>query len=108
MFLLLSGLKPNKSLCETADIGILKGVSLALCGMNCIDLTPPKICGIHFSYNKKFETEKNFIKHVRKIEKVLKKNAKFDCGRKNYYFQWRSNGNYQRTKQNTKIIYLEW
>ena len=42
MFLLLSGLKPNKSLCETADIGILKGVSLALCGMNCIDVNPPK------------------------------------------------------------------
>ena len=27
--------------------------------------------GIHFFYNKKFETEKNFIKHVRKIEKIL-------------------------------------
>ena len=26
---------------------------------------------MHFSYNKKLETEENFIRHVRKIEKVL-------------------------------------
>ena len=31
-----------------------------------------KILGIHFSYNKKLETEENFIRHIRKIEKVLK------------------------------------
>ena len=31
-----------------------------------------KILGIHFSYNKKHETEENFSRHVRKIEKVLK------------------------------------
>ena len=42
--------------------------------MDCIDLTKKtiKILGIHFSYNKKLETEENFIRHVRKIEKVLK------------------------------------
>ena len=28
--------------------------------------------GIHFSYNKKVENEENFIRHVQKIEKVLK------------------------------------
>ena len=52
----------------------LKGASLALYGMDCIDLTKKtiKILGIHFSYNKKLETEENFIRHVRKIEKVLK------------------------------------
>ena len=31
-----------------------------------------KILRIHFSYNKKHETEENFSRHVRKIEKVLK------------------------------------
>ena len=31
-----------------------------------------KIVGINFSYNKKLETEENFIRHFRKIEKVLK------------------------------------
>ena len=42
--------------------------------MGCIDLTKKtmKVLGIHFSYNKKLETEENFIRHVRKIEKVLK------------------------------------
>ena len=73
-FSLVFDLKPNEAKCEIAGIGVLKGVSLALCGMDCIDLTkkPIKISGIHFSYNKKLETEENFIRHVRKIEKVLK------------------------------------
>ena len=34
----LSGLKPNKSKCEIAGIGVLKGVKLALCGMRCVTL----------------------------------------------------------------------
>ena len=38
-FLLLHGLKLNTAKCEIAGIGVLKGVSLAFCGMNCIDLT---------------------------------------------------------------------
>ena len=42
--------------------------------MDCIDLTKKtiEVLGIHFSYDKKLETEENFIRHVRKIEKVLK------------------------------------
>ena len=73
-FSLVSGLKPNEGKCEIAGIGVLKEVSLALCGMDCIDLTKKtiKVLGIHFSYNKKLETEENFIRHVWKIEKVLK------------------------------------
>ena len=38
IFSTFSGLKPNKSRCETAGLGSLKGVKLALCGMECIDL----------------------------------------------------------------------
>ena len=38
-FSIYSGLKPNKSKCKTAGIGVLKGVSIELCGMECIDLT---------------------------------------------------------------------
>ena len=47
---------------------------MALFGMDCIDLTKKtiKVLGIHLSYDKKLETEENFIRHVRKIEKVLK------------------------------------
>ena len=36
-FSLFSGLKPNKAKCEIADIGARKGISLAVCGMDCID-----------------------------------------------------------------------
>ena len=73
-FSIYSGLKPNKSKCEIAGTGILKGVSMELCGMKCIDLTKDsvKILGIHFSYNKKIENEENFIKLIKKNENVLK------------------------------------
>ena len=42
--------------------------------MDCIDLTKKtmKVLGIHFSRNKKLETEENVIRPVREIEKVLK------------------------------------
>ena len=73
-FSVYSGLKPNKSKCEIDGIGALKGVSVELCGMKCIDLTKNSvtILGIHFSYNKKIENEENFIKLIKKIENVLK------------------------------------
>ena len=73
-FSLVSGLKPNEVKCEIAGIGVLKGVSLTLCGMDCIDLTKKtmKVLGKHFPNNKKIETEENFIRYVWKIEKVLK------------------------------------
>ena len=58
-FSLFSGLKPNKSKCEIEGIGVLKGVQVALCGMQCIDLNEStiKILGIHYSYNKTLENE---------------------------------------------------
>ena len=73
-FSIYSGLKPNKSKCEIAGIGVLKGVSMELCGMECIDLTKNsvKILGIHFSDNRKIENEENFIKLIKKIANVLK------------------------------------
>ena len=36
---LFSGLKINNEKCEIAGIGVKKGVKMALCGMECIDLT---------------------------------------------------------------------
>ena len=73
-FSIYSSLKPNKSICEIAGIGVLKGVVMELCGMECIDLikNSVKILGIHFSYKKKIENEENFIKLIKKIENVLK------------------------------------
>ena len=35
IFSSFSGLKPNKSKCEVAEIGALKGAKMALCGMKC-------------------------------------------------------------------------
>ena len=70
----LSQLKPNKSKCEIADIGALKGVQVALCSMGCIDLVYNivKILGIFCSYNDKLEIQENFKGHIIKIEKKLK------------------------------------
>ena len=71
--MLLSGLKTNTVKYETSDIGALKVVSLALCGMDCIDLTKKtKKNLVYIFLIKKLETEENFIKHVRKIVKTLK------------------------------------
>ena len=69
-----SRLKPNKSKREVAEIGVLKGVEMALCGMKCIDLrlNTVKILVICFSCNKKSENYKNFLKQITSIEKVLK------------------------------------
>ena len=33
-----SGLRPNLSKCEIADIGVLKGVKVVVCGIQCVDL----------------------------------------------------------------------
>ena len=59
-----SGLKPNKSKCEIAGIGVLKGVKVTLCGMRCVNLHEDaiKILGIHNSYNKQLENDENFKK----------------------------------------------
>ena len=71
-FSLFSGLKINNAKYEIAGICIKKDVKMALCGMNCIDLTEDviKILGIYFSYNKKLELEKNY--HIAKIQNILK------------------------------------
>ena len=69
-----SGLRLNTTKCEIAGLGVLKAVKMALCGMVCIDLTKEtiKILGIHYSYNKHIQVEKNFYDHVKAIETVLK------------------------------------
>ena len=47
---------------------------MALCGMECIDLTSDviKILGIYFSYNKSLEQENDFFNHTVKIQNILK------------------------------------
>ena len=69
-----SGLKPNKTKCENAGIGVLNGVQVALCGKKYVDLNDEtvKILGVHFSYNKNLEQDKNFSDHIIKVENILK------------------------------------
>ena len=73
-FSIFSVLKPNKSKCEIASICVLKGVQMALCGMECVNLNNNtiQIQGIHFSYNRSLENEKNYRRYCIKIEKLLK------------------------------------
>ena len=68
-----SGLKPNKTKCEIAGIGVLNGVQVALCGMKCVNLNNEtvKILGVHFSRNKNLEQDKNFSEHIVKIESIF-------------------------------------
>ena len=54
-FIFSSGIKINNTQCEIAGIGVKKGVTMALCGMKCFDLTNDviTISGIFFTSNKK-------------------------------------------------------
>ena len=49
-FSVFSGLKPNKSKCEIAGIGVLNGFQITLCDMECVNpkTNTIKILGIFF------------------------------------------------------------
>ena len=68
-----SRLKPSKTKCQIAGIGVLKGVQVALCGMKCVNLNNEtvKILSVHFSYNKNLKQDKFFSEHILKIESIL-------------------------------------
>ena len=69
-----SGLNINNAKCEIAVIGVKKGVKMAVCQIDCIDLTEDviEILGIYFSYIKNLEQEKCFLSHTVKIQNILK------------------------------------
>ena len=73
-FSIYSGLKPNKSKCEIAGTGVLKGVSMELCGMEYIDLTKNsvKFLGIHFSYNKQIKMKRTLLSLLKKLRMFSK------------------------------------
>ena len=74
IFSRFSGLRPNLSKCEIAGIGVLKGVNVAVCGIQCIDLILDsiKILGTHFSYNEKLKEERKFCLIIANTQRVLK------------------------------------
>ena len=69
-----SDLKPYISKCEVAGIGVLKGVKVAICGFQCINLKARaiKILGIYFSYDQNIQFQNNFNKVIMTITSVLK------------------------------------
>ena len=69
-----SGLKINKSKCEVAGIEVMKGVKVALCSAECVNLLTNaiKIFSIYFSYNKKLENEKSFLECITKVINIWK------------------------------------
>ena len=74
IFSRFSGLRPNLSKYEIAGIWVLKGVKVAACGIQCLDLVLDtiKILGMHFSYNAKLKEERNFCLIIANIQRVLK------------------------------------
>ena len=76
MFSLVSRLRPKTTKCKIVDIGTLKGVNVALCGMKCFNLTKEtvKILGAHFSDDKKLEHDMNFQSHIVKTDNWRKLN----------------------------------
>ena len=74
LFSSFSGLKPNISKCEICGLGPLKGVEMALCGMQLVDLTRDaiKILGLYFSYNINLMNQKNYCQVITNIYGILK------------------------------------
>ena len=57
-----------------AEIGALRGVKVAICGIKCIDLTKEaiKILEVFFSYDKNLQLQNKFRKTILNIERILK------------------------------------
>ena len=74
IFSRFSRLRPNFKNCEIAAIGILKGVKVAVYGIQCVDLVLDniKILGTHFSYNEKLKEEIIFFLIIANIQRALK------------------------------------
>ena len=74
LFSSFSGLKPNISKCEICELGPLKRVEMAVCGMQSVDLTRDaiKILGVYFSYNINLMNQKNYCQAVTNIHGILK------------------------------------
>ena len=57
---------PFLDLNKIAGVENLKGLSVAVCGMKCIDLTNKIVrsLGIHFSYDNNIQNIQNYMKHA--------------------------------------------
>ena len=73
LFSSFSALKSNISKCEICGLGPLKGVEMAACGMQSVDLTRDaiKIC-VYFSYNINLMNKKKYCHAITNIHGILK------------------------------------
>ena len=69
-----SGLKSNNAKCKIVCIRVLKVIEMVQRGMKCVNFKTVvlKIIGIHFSYDKKLEQEKNLCEHTTETKSILK------------------------------------
>ena len=74
LFSSFSDLKSNISKFEICGLGPLKGVEMAVCGMQSVDLTRDaiKILGVYFSYNINLVNQKNYCQAISNIHGILK------------------------------------
>ena len=73
IFSRFSGLRPTLIKFEIAGIGVLKGVKVAVCGIERADLVldTMKILGTHFSYNEQLKKERNICLILANIQRSL-------------------------------------
>ena len=90
IFSRFSGLRPNLNKGEVAGIGFLKGVKVAVYGIQCVDLVLDtiKILETHFSYNEKLKEERNFCLIIANNSTCIKimETTKLYSRRKHIYF----------------------
>ena len=74
LFSSFSGLKPNISKCEICGLDPLKGVEMAVCSMQSVDLTRDaiKILGVYSSYKINLMNQKNYCQAITNIHGILK------------------------------------
>ena len=75
LFYSFSSLKPNNSKCEICGLGPLKGVHVAVCGMQSFDLTRDaiKILGIYSSHSiNLMNQKKKYCQAITNIHGILK------------------------------------
>ena len=74
LFSSFSGLKPKICKCEICGLSPLKGVEMAVCGMQSVDLTRDdiKILGIYFSHKINLMNQKNDRRAITNVHGILK------------------------------------
>ena len=73
-FSMFSGMRVNQSKCELTGIGVKKNELTALAGVANVSLmnNSIRVLGVHFSYNQKIFSDRNFLDVLKKIQAVIR------------------------------------